>query len=151
VKGWLLDTNVIAALISPNGAPSVKQWAAAQDEALFHISVLTIGEYEKGIANLDTDDPRRLAYSSVRDRLLERFSVRVLPVSDAVVRRWGTITGTVRRLTGHPPPVIDTLLAATALEADLCLVTRNIRDVADSGATLFNPWNDGAHAPRSGP
>lgn len=41
-----------------------------------------------------------------------------------------------------PPPVIDTLLAATALEVDLCLVTRNIRDVADSGATLFNPWND---------
>lgn len=140
MKGWLLDTSVIAALISPNGAPSVKRWAAAQDEALFHISVLTIGEYEKGIANLDTDDPRRLAYSSVRDRLLERFSVRVLPVSDAVVRRWGTITGTVRRLTGHPPPVIDTLLAATALEADLCLVTRNVRDVADSGATLLNPW-----------
>lgn len=151
MKGWLLDTNVIAALISPTGAPSVKLWAAAQDEALFHISVLTIGEYEKGIANMETDDPRRLAYSSIRDRLLDRFAGRVLPVSDAVVRRWGAIAGTVRRLTKHPPPVIDTLLAATALDADLCLVTRNIRDVVNSGATLFNPWNDGANAPRSGP
>lgn len=139
--GWLLDTNVITTLINPNGAPSVKSWAAAQDEALFHISILTIGEYEKGIAKLGPDDPRRLTYSSVRDQLLERFSGRVLPVSDPVVRRWGVITGRVRRLAGHPPPVIDTLLAATALEADLCLVTRNIRDVADSGATLFNPWD----------
>lgn len=151
MKGWLLDTNVIAALISPTGASSVKLCAAAQDEALFHISVLTIGEYEKGIANLDTDDPRRLPYISIRDRLLDRFAERVLPVSDAVVRRWGAIAGTVRCLTKHPPPVIDTLLAATALDADLCLVTRNIRDVVNSGATLFNPWNDGANAPRSGP
>lgn len=141
MKGWLLDTNVIAALINPAGAPSVKRWAAAQDEALFHISILTIGEYEKGIANLASDDPRRLAYAGLRDQLLARFSSRVLPVSDAVVRRWGVISGTVRRLTNHPPPVIDTMLAATALEADLCLVTRNTNDVTHSGATLLSPWS----------
>ncbi|OYQ31731.1 VapC toxin family PIN domain ribonuclease [Niveispirillum lacus] len=141
MSGWLLDTTVIAALINPKGAPSVKHWAAAQDEALFHVSVLTIGEYEKGIAALPPDDPRRLAYAGLRDELLDRFAGRILSVTDAVVRRWGVIMGTTRRLKGHPPPVIDTMLAATALEAGLCLVTRNIRDVADSGATLFNPWD----------
>jgi predicted nucleic acid-binding protein len=59
-----------------------------------------------------------------------------------VVLRWGAISGRVRRETGHPPPVIDTLLAATALEHDLYLVTRNVADVQHSGAALFNPWKD---------
>ena len=54
----------------------------------------------------------------------------------------GQISGTVRRQTGHPPPVIDTLMAATALEHDLYLVTRNVRDVRHSGAAVFNPWED---------
>lgn len=110
------------------------------EDAKAHFSVLTIGEYEKGIAALPPDDPRRLAYASLRDELLDRFAGRILSVTDAVVRRWGVIMGTTRRLKGHPPPVIDTMLAATALEAAFCLVTRNIRDVADSGATLLNPW-----------
>jgi len=56
---------------------------------------------------------------TTRDRLAARFARRLLPVSDAIVRRWGTVSGTVRRDTGHPPPVIDTLLAATALNHDL--------------------------------
>ena len=67
------------------------------------------------------------------------------------MRRWGVISGTVRRETGHPPPVIDTLLAATALEHDLYLVTRNVRDVGQSGAALFNPWEDDLSAPPSFP
>ena len=49
MRGWLLDTNVVAALINPRGAPSVKAWAATQDEHSFHISALTLGEYDKGI------------------------------------------------------------------------------------------------------
>lgn len=142
MTGWLLDTNVIAAMIHPNGAPSVKRWAAAQDEGLLHLSILTIGEYEKGIAALLPDDPRRVSYARIRDGLLNRFDGRILSVTDAVIRRWGSVAGAVKRQKGHPPPVIDTMLAATALEAGLCLVTRNLRDVADSGALLLNPWND---------
>jgi len=61
---------------------------------------------------------------TTRDGLAARFGARLLPpVSDAIVRRWGTISGTMRRDTGHPPPVIDTLLAATALDPDLYLAT----------------------------
>jgi predicted nucleic acid-binding protein len=140
--GWLLDTNVIAELIAPRGSPVVKAWAAAQDEAHFYLSILTIGEYDKGIANLADDDARRAVYMTSRDRLALRFEGRLLPVSDQVIRRWGTISGRVRRDTGHPPPVIDTLLAATALEHDVYLVTRNTRDVQHCGAVVFNPWED---------
>jgi hypothetical protein len=58
------------------------------------------------------------------------------------VRRWGVISGTAKRLTGRSPPVIDTLFAATALEHNLYLVTRNVGDVRTSGAQIFDPWND---------
>ncbi len=85
---------------------------------------------------------------ALRDGLIGRFGERLLPVSDAIVRRWGIVSGDVRRDTGHPPPVIDTLLAATALEHDLYLATRNFRDVRFSGAALFDPWeHDPALAP----
>jgi predicted nucleic acid-binding protein len=150
VKGWLLDTNVIAALTNPNGAPSVKRWAAEQPEDRMWLSVLTLGEYDKGIYNLAGDHPERSRYVAARDALEARFSGRILPIEDSVVRRWGAISGATKRQTGHSPAVIDTLLAATALEHELFLVTRNMKDVQHSGAAIFNPWeNDPADFPLS--
>lgn len=140
--GWLLDTNAIATIINPSGAPTVKAWAAAQDESLYFLSILTLAEYDKGIHNLADDHPDRPRHAAARDGLAARFSGRILSVNDAVVRRWGVISGHTKRKTGHPPPVIDTLFAATALEHDLYLVTRNVKDVQFSGATMFDPWND---------
>lgn len=142
MKGWLLDTNVVAALINPKGAPSVKSWAAEQDEGLFHISVLTLAEYDKGIHNLTADHVDRPRYSAARDALEERFGERVLSLTDAIVRRWGRLSGEVKRASGHAPPVIDTMLAATAIEHGLYLVTRNVKDTRTTGALVFDPWND---------
>lgn len=141
MNGWLLDTNVIAALIAPNGAPSVKTWAEGQSEDRLWLSILTLGEYDKGIANLPEAHSDRARYIAARDALEERFADRILSVTDAVVRRWGAISGMIRRDTGHPPPVIDTLFAATAIEHNLCFVTRNVKDVSGTGAEVFNPWD----------
>ncbi|RWB58716.1 MAG: type II toxin-antitoxin system VapC family toxin [Mesorhizobium sp.] len=144
MRGWLLDTNVVAALINPQGAPSVKRWAERQDEETFHISVLTLAEYDKGIHNLAADHAERPRYIAARDALAERFGRRVLSLGDTIVRRWGRISGEVKRVSGHAPPVIDTMLAASALEHDLYLVTRNVKDARSSGAIVFDPWNDDA-------
>lgn len=144
MRGWLLDTNVVAALINPQGAPSVKSWAAAQDEERFHISILTLAEYDKGIHNLPDDHVDRPRYIAARDALAERFGTRVLGLSDTIVRRWGRISGEVKRASGHPPPVIDTMLAATAIEHDLYFVTRNVKDTRLSGAVVFDPWKNDA-------
>jgi toxin FitB len=141
LKGWLLDTNVIASLTSPNGAPSVRHWAAGQNEERLFISILSIGEFEKGIHNLSAADPARQRYTAALQALEGRFAGRILSLSDPIVRRWGTLSGAIRRDTRHPPPVIDTLLAATAIEHGLCLVTRNERDVERTGAQLLNPWD----------
>ena len=63
-------------------------------------------------------------------------------MTNDVVRRWGALAGRIKRDTGRPPPAIDTLLAATALEKDLYLMTRNTKDVIGTGALAFNPWED---------
>lgn len=144
MKGWLLDTNVIAALIHPRGAPSVKRWAGDQPESLLFLSILTLGAYDKGIHHLAPAHPDRSRYIAARDALEARFADRILPVGNAVVRRWGEISGRVKRETGHAPGVVDTLLAATALEHQLFLVTRDRKDVAHSGAAVFDPWEDDA-------
>jgi predicted nucleic acid-binding protein len=142
LKGWLLDTNIIATLTSPGGAPAVKTWVASQEEQTLFLSVLSLAEYDKGINQLPEGEPMRARYAANRDAIEARFGARVLPVSNAVIRRWGAIAGRIKRETGHPPPVIDTMLAATALEANLYLVTRNAKDVTGTAAVVFNPWDD---------
>ena len=67
--GWLADTNVIASLIAPNGAPSVKGWGRAVDERRLFISILTLADYDKGISNLAGDDPNVQRYIAARDAL----------------------------------------------------------------------------------
>ena len=140
--GWLLDTNVLAELANPHGAARVHAWAAAQDEPRLYLSILTLSEYEKGLYNLPKDSTIRPRIEAALAALDARFAGWLLPVGDAVVRRWGAISGDIKRATGQSPPVIDTVLAATALEHDLYLATRNVRDVQHSGVAVFNPWTD---------
>jgi hypothetical protein len=71
-----------------------------------------------------------------------QFDGRVLAVSDPIIGRWGRLSGQIQRATGRAPAVVDTLLAATAIEHGLMLATRNVQDVQDTGARLFDPWRD---------
>jgi len=142
VKGWLLDTNVIAEMSGARPDRKVERWFQSQPEHLLYLSILTIAEYHKGIEHLPPGDVRRPQLSRSVQALERRFAGRVLPISDKIALRWGAISGTVKRLAGHPPSVIDTLLAATAIEHDLYLATRNVVHVAHSGAAIFNPWKD---------
>ena len=127
--GWLLDTNVVAEIIHPKGSRAVKAWAAAQPESRLFLSVLTLAEYDKGIYTVPDEHPARPRFIAGRHGLAARFGERILSATDPIVRRWGVISGTVKRVTGQSPPVIDTLLAATAFEHDLYLATRNVADV----------------------
>ena len=142
MKGWLLDTNVVSELARAKGDGRVVAWADRQPETAIFISILTIAEFEKGIAALPPDAPARPRLEAAVAALENRFQGRILAVENAIVRRWGRISGSIKRLQGQAPPVIDTLLAATAIEHDVCLVTRNLKDVRDTGALVFNPWAD---------
>jgi toxin FitB len=142
VNGWLLDTNVIAEISGSRPDLNVEKWIKSQPEHLLFLSILTIGEYYKGIEHLPPGDKRRASVRRGVVALEKRFSGRVLSMSDKIILRWGAISGEVKRLTGHSPSVVDTMLAATAIENGLYLTTRNTTHVAHSGAAVFNPWKD---------
>jgi predicted nucleic acid-binding protein len=137
VSGFLLDTNIISELVKAKPEPRVADWIENIDESLLYLSVLTLGEIRKGITSL-RDGARRVSLEAWLDRdLVLRFSDRIISIDLDVADRWGRIAGNAKK---KPLPVIDGLLAATALHYDLTLVTRNIADIAGSGFAVFNPW-----------
>lgn len=142
MNGWLLDTNVIAEVSGAKPEKKVVQWLGSQPERLLFLSILTLAEYQKGIAHLPLGDNRRPRLQRAVIALEERFSGRILSLTDPIALRWGTISGEVKRLSGHSPSVVDSLLAATAIEHNLYLATRNTAHVVNSGAAIFNPWKD---------
>ena len=72
--------------------------------------------------------------------LLPLFATRILPVTQRIADRWGILDGECQ-LRGTPLSMADGLIAATALEHDLTVVTRNVKDFAGLGVTVFNPWD----------
>jgi predicted nucleic acid-binding protein len=139
VKGFLLDTNVISELVKPRPDSKVTGWISSIDERLLCLSALTLGEIRKGIASLPMT-PRRFTLEGWLElELTERFHGRILPVDAGVADRWGRIAAAAA-LKRQELPVIDGLLAATALHHDLMLVTRNARDVEPTGVPIVNPW-----------
>jgi toxin FitB len=145
---WLLDTNVVLELVSPACDPAVHAWFVGEKEGSFALSVMTLAEIEQGIAGLPQGDARRPRYEAQRAAIEARFGSHIVPVDSKVALRFGQLSGLLRR-SGRKPPVIDTLLAATAIEHGLVLVTRNTRDVAATGAGLFDPWQQPAAGPAS--
>ncbi|MFY9675759.1 MAG: type II toxin-antitoxin system VapC family toxin [Terriglobales bacterium] len=140
MNGFLLDTNVISELTRPRPDSRVAAWLDSADEEQLFLSVLTLGEIRKGIAMV-ADSSRKVSLEIWLNRgLIARFEGRILGIDPSIADRWGQISGLLARR-GTPLPVVDGLLAATALHHNLTLVTRNIRDVASTGTKVLDPWN----------
>lgn len=135
--GYLLDTNVLSELRKGSRAhPAVRAWGDAYRKASHHISVLALGEIRKGIAILQRRSPEQAAvFGSWLETLKSEYHPEILPITMAVSERWGELQG-VRSL-----PVIDGLIAATALEHGLILATRNVRDFERLGLKIVNPFD----------
>jgi predicted nucleic acid-binding protein len=135
---YLIDTNVLSELRRKAPDARVLQWFAQRPAGTLYLSVLTLGEIRKGIESL-ADPARRLALLDWLETELPAFFMgRILPVDAPVADRWGRLVAQA----GRPLPAIDSLLAATATQHGLTLVTRNVRDVAPLGVALINPWVD---------
>jgi len=141
VSAFLLDTNVISELIKPKPEPKVTTWIDGTDEELLFLSVLTLGEIRKGVVLLPRSARRNSLEAWLSKELPIRFSNRILSVDQEVADRWGNLSG-LTSARGVHVGVIDGLLAATAIEHNLTMVTRDTRDVAATGVALFNPWTD---------
>ena len=133
--GYLLDTNVISETRRIRADSGVMAFLSAADTAGMFLSVLTLGELRKGVeAKRMTDPVAADRLGAWVDGIETTFADRLLPVDAAVARRWGELS------VGRSLPVIDTLIAATAIGHGLTLVTRNSRDVASTGVPLVDPW-----------
>ena len=136
---FLLDTAVVSELVRKSPSAAVLKWIDGQDEASLYLSVLTIGELEKGVARLPASARRNRLQSWVRRDLVGRFDGRLLPIDTRTATRWGSVTGESEKR-GRPLPVIDSLIAATALVHGFTVATRNVEDFERCGAPCVNPW-----------
>jgi predicted nucleic acid-binding protein len=131
---YLIDTDVLLALRIPDRNPEVVGWVSAQRAADLYLSVVTVGEIERGIARERARSPGfadRLG--GWLDNLVRLYSERILPVDTSVARRWGHLTGR------HGRGSADLFIAATALEHGLTIVTRNVRHFEPTGVAVLDP------------
>lgn len=140
MTGFLLDTNLISEFIKPLPDVAVMDWLNGQPESNLFLSVLTMGEVLEGIEVLPEGRRRRQLDTWYRTELAVRFAHRTLDVDLAVCEQWSRCTA-MRARRGRPLPIVDGLLAATALQHGLSLVTRNVRDFEGMGLSVLNPWN----------
>ena len=140
MNGYLLDTNVPSEFSRDRPQPRVAAWLKAQPPTTLYLSAVTIGEIRKGLVVLPQARRRTELEAWFHTDLLVWFRNRILPVTDSIADRWGVLEGQCQ-LKGTPLNTADGMIAATALQHDLTLVTRNIKDFAALGVVLLNPWD----------
>jgi toxin FitB len=132
---WLLDTMVISELRMQAPDPNVVAWLASVSENSLFLSVVTVSEIQRGIVGQRRKDAifaRRL--QQWLEMLLRNYGDRILPVTSDVARRWGELSAAV----GHDGA--DLVIAATALQHGLTVVTRNEKHFQPLGVLLVNPY-----------
>ena len=135
---FLLDTNVLSEFRKRDRAnPLAVAWLRARQPDELYISVLTLGELRRGVERLrhrrDT-----VAAKSLEEWLAttaKRFSARIIGIDRSIADRWG------RMGVPDPIPTVDGLIAATAIERNLTVATRNIKDFSRTGARYANPFD----------
>ncbi|MET0939815.1 MAG: type II toxin-antitoxin system VapC family toxin [Mesorhizobium sp.] len=133
---YVIDTDVLSALRKRQRAPRLETWIAAQRTSDLFISVVSVGEIERGIALKSVQDPDFATQLSVwLDRLLAMYGNRILPFDLGSSRRWGQLSAAIGNHSA------DLQIAATALEHGLTVVTRNVRHFSSSGVAVLDPFS----------
>jgi toxin FitB len=136
---YLLDTCLISELVKKEPNPAVVNWLDEQNEQKLFLSVLTLGELQKGISKLTDGTKKDVLQAWVTLDLVERFTGQILELNLETALCWGRLQG-VAEQTGEKLPVMDSLIAATAAAHGLIVVTRNVRDIERCGVRVCNPW-----------
>ncbi len=136
---YLLDTCVISELVKNEPDKKAIKWIDSIDEDKLYLSVITIGELEKGISKLKPSRRKDKITEWLHEDLLIRFHDRILNLDIRVLIEWGRLTA-ILESNGLKMPSIDSLIAATAKKYNLSLATRNERDFQNCDIQLINPW-----------
>lgn len=133
---FLIDTDILSALAKRRRRSSVEAWIGRQRAGDLFVSVVSIGEIERGIALQQRKNPDfATTLAAWLDEVLNVYGNRILPFDLACARRWGQLSAAL----GHPGA--DLQIAATALEHGLTVVTRNVSDLEPAGVSVFDPFN----------
>ena len=133
---YLLDTDVVSVLRRPERHPQVARWFALSQTERLYVSVITFGELQRGVDVAQRTDP--VFAQDLLDwlnRLLEEWEGRILYVDSAISRRWGSVSASIGNKSA------DLLIAVTALEHNLTVLTRNVHDFQPTGVRLVNPFD----------
>jgi predicted nucleic acid-binding protein len=134
---YLLDTNVLSETRRKQADERVIGFLSAAEPSALYISVLTLGELRKGVVRKSHSDPEAAKrIGSWVEGLELSFADRILTIDAATAKLWGELSAQ------RPRPVVDTLLAATAVVHELTFVTRNVSDVEDIQVKVLDPWLD---------
>ena len=139
---YLLDTCVLSGLVKPRPAAPVLAWMAEQHAPQLFVSAITLAELKRGVTKL-APSRRQDELSHWLVQLAAGFDDRVLAFDEHTATHWAMLCANAESM-GKPLAAFDSLIAATALQHQLCLVTRNLKDFDRPGLTLFNPWASAA-------
>jgi len=137
---YLLDTCLLSELRKPAPDAGVVSWISDIDESRLYLSVLNLEEIQKGVARLEDGRRKHAIQHWLEQDLMIRFDGRILPLTLDMALEWGLVCAASEHQ-GKPAPVVDALLAATAIVHNLILVTRNDKDFTRFPVKLLNPWN----------
>lgn len=132
---FLLDTVVLSELRKKDRNYKVTRWILSTRPSNLFVSVVTIGELEKGIEHQKRKDPdfsHRL--EKWLETILHHYQDRIISIDTVISRRWGKLCAV------HGNQGVDLLIAATALEGGLTVVTRNVRHFEPTGVSILNPF-----------
>ncbi len=138
---YVLDTNIISELVSKQPNQKIIDWLDALDPNTVYLTVITIGEIQKGIEKLPPSKRKDDLSEWLQNNLLARFEGRILDLTTEVSLIWGTLVGRLEK-GGNPMAAIDSLIAAIVLQGNYTLVTRNDHDFQPAEISIINPWRD---------
>jgi toxin FitB len=136
---YLLDTCLISELVAKQPNQQVLDWLDAQIPQTLYLSIISIGEIAKGISKLTASQRKDSLEIWLHQTLPDRFAGRILGIDIQTMLLWGEVVGKLEQQ-GRKLPVLDSLIAAIALQNSLFLVTRNENDFVGTGVLIINPW-----------
>jgi toxin FitB len=132
---FLLDTNVVSEGSKPLPAAAVDRWFGAQDQGQLYLSAISVGELAYGIERLGGGRRKSQLRAWFEETVIVGFAGRVVNFDQGIALKWAAL-----RSKYPDAKTADSQIAATALAFGLTVVTRNTRDFAFAGLSVFNPW-----------